>query len=201
MVTFYICRHGQTEFNQQRRLSGWIDTPLTPAGLVNVQTTASKLEGVTFDSIYSSDLGRSFITAYLIAKHLDFDREIIRVKALRENGYGDLAAMPISEAESRYPELHSSTNYIPPNGESLAQLQARIMDFIRELTLTHDGQTILLSAHDGVIKAVYANFAHIDIGFHNSDHEYPNDFVASFAVEDGNIISFTEIAAPILALQ
>lgn len=193
MVKFYICRHGQTEFNQQRRLSGWIDTPLTAAGLANVQTTANKLSGVQFDSIYSSDLGRSFITAYLIAKQLGFAREIIRVKALRENGYGDIAAMSIAEAEVRYPLLHHDTNYIPPGGESLAQLQARILDFVRELHQTHDGQTVLLSAHDGVIKAIFANFAGIDIGFHNTDHEYANDFAASFTLRDDTIAEFTEV--------
>jgi probable phosphoglycerate mutase len=198
MITFYICRHGQTEFNLQRRLSGWIDTPLTPAGLANVQTSAGKLTGISFDAIYSSDLGRSFITAYLIAKHLQFDTEIIRVKALRENGYGDLAALPIVEAEARYPELHKTTDYIPPNGESLGQLQARVIDFIAELDIAANGvdQTILLSAHDGVIKAIYANFANLDLGFHNSDHEYPNDFVACFAVDASDnhkISTFTEI--------
>ncbi len=193
MVTFYICRHGQTEFNQQHRLSGWVDTPLTEAGLANVQTSAAKLEGVNFDSIYSSDLGRSFITAYMIAQHLQFSKEILRVKALRENGYGDLSAMQVSEAEVAYPELHRSTEYTPPGGESLRQLQARVLNFVNDLHSSSGDQTILLSAHDGVIKAIYADFAGIDIGLHNADHEYPNDFVASFAIEDGKVTSFTEI--------
>src|ERR1700712_1347813 len=98
MNTFYICRHGQTENNLAERLSGWLDTPLTPQGLANVKTAASKLSGVDFDLVYSSDLGRAFITASDITKTLNYTGDIHRAFGLRENGYGTIANMLVAEA-------------------------------------------------------------------------------------------------------
>ncbi len=93
MNTFYICRHGQTENNLADRLSGWLDTPLTAQGLENAKTAGSKLKDTDFDLVYSSDLGRAFITAFDIAKTLQYDGKIHRAFDLRENDYGTIANM------------------------------------------------------------------------------------------------------------
>jgi broad specificity phosphatase PhoE len=192
MVSFYICRHGQTEFNKQERLSGWIDTPLTKVGLINAATAAAKLNNITFDTIYSSDLGRAFVTAYLIARHIKYKKEIIRAGELRENSYGDLAAMPVADAIKRYPKLHQQTDYRPPNGESLSDMQARVIGFVSRLAANEPAGTILLVAHDGVIKSLYANFSGEDLGYLNATRYYANDFVASFTMEAGRVVSFSE---------
>lgn len=68
MNTFYIARHGETENNRARRLSGWIDTPLTDTGLEPTKKVIDKLANLQIDEIYSSDVGRAFITAYAIAR-------------------------------------------------------------------------------------------------------------------------------------
>lgn len=70
MNTFYLIRHGKTLNNEAGRLSGWVDTPLTPNGLELTQKAIKKLTGVNLDYIYSSDLGRAFITAYVAGQAL-----------------------------------------------------------------------------------------------------------------------------------
>jgi broad specificity phosphatase PhoE len=55
--TFYIVRHGETENNRARRLSGWIDTPLTDTGLKPTKKVIAKLANVLIDEMYSSDVG------------------------------------------------------------------------------------------------------------------------------------------------
>ena len=119
---FYIARHGETENNRAKRLSGWIDTPLTASGLEPLETVLAKLQNIAIDRIYSSDLGRAFITAYAMARRLPIDTEIIRLPGLREVNYGDAASMPSAEAYERYPGLDSNTHFTPPNGESLATM-------------------------------------------------------------------------------
>ncbi|MDB5161086.1 MAG: phosphoglycerate mutase [Candidatus Saccharibacteria bacterium] len=193
MATFYICRHGETENNKRRRLSGWIDSPLTKEGLAETESAAAKLKNVDIDMIYSSDLGRAFITAYIIARKLDFNGEITRLFGLRENSYGDIAYMPSIEAEAMYPKLHRDTNYIPPNGESLAQMQERVLETVTELDRVHADKTMLLVAHDGVIKAIRTSFSGQDLGEHNISAGYAHDFVASFTLDDGKVASFTEL--------
>mgnify|MGYP001793602290 CR=1 FL=1 len=195
MTKFYICRHGQTENNKHERLSGWIDTPLTDQGVQNTASSAGKLKGITFDKIVSSDLGRAFISAYLISRKIGYFDEIERQANLREVNYGDLGNSPFTGANIAYPLLtpEENTDYIPPNGESLAQMQSRVMQCIEMISQESHAKTILLVAHDGTINAVYASSTNQPIGLVDSNSHNGNDFVAEFVYEAGKVTSFKEI--------
>lgn len=192
MNTFYIARHGETENNRARRLSGWIDTPLTENGLEPTKIVISKLAGVHIDDMYSSDVGRAFITAYAIARGLDFDKEIGRLSGLREVNYGDAANMFSSEAYELYPKLDRDTHYTPPNGESLEEMQKRVFKTLNELNDTHTDATILLVCHSGVMAAIRASHIGQDFGEHNISEAYPHDYVGVFTLANGEVASFEE---------
>jgi broad specificity phosphatase PhoE len=194
MATFYICRHGETENNRAQKTSGWVDTPLTEQGIQNIQAAASRLKNIQFDAIYASDLGRAFITAYLLARNLGIKKEIIRAKNLREASYGDLANMLYAEAEAKYPDLHAKAGFRPPGGESLAQMQQRALTFLQELSDQNPDKTILLVSHHGVINALYANFSGQDIGTLSGRPVFTHDFVAKLTLKNGKVNSFTEIS-------
>ena len=197
MFTAYIFRHGKTELNKQKRLQGHLDSPLIAEGIENAHSIAAKVKGITFDAgVYSSDLGRAFITAYAVAQDLGDTRPITTDKALREVSFGDLAGQPIAEAESRNPGLQRETGLTPPAGESLGDMQRRVVQYILDLAQEHDGQTALIGTHDCVINALYAEQADVDLGPYNGDHYNPHDFVAKLTVEDGKITSFKEHSAP-----
>lgn len=147
MNKFYIARHSETENNKARRLSGWIDTPLTKRGLEPTQTAIAKLANVPIDRMYSSDMGRAFITAYVIARGIGFAKEIVRQPGLREVNYGNAANMYSAEAYERYPQLDRDTHYVPPNGESLDQMQKRVFATIAELDARDTDASILLVCH------------------------------------------------------
>lgn len=189
MVVFYICRHGQTEFNEQKRLQGWVDTPLTAEGEQNALSSASKLQGLRFDRIVSSDLGRAFITAYLVVNELDIETEIERNSQLREVNYGDLAGQPYTA----YPNLtpQENTTYASPNGESLVQMQQRVLTYIQQLSSGSPNKTILLVAHDGTINAIRASFTGEDMGTADLTRN-AHDYVAKFTHDGDKVISFDE---------
>jgi alpha-ribazole phosphatase len=192
MTTYYICRHGETENNKEKRLSGWIDTPLTEAGVKNAINVAAKLKNITIDKIISSDLGRTFVTAYIISRQIGYESSIDRYKELREVNYGDLANLPINDAIAAYPAgLNISTN-VAPNGESLAQMQQRVVNFIEVLSIANSGKTILIVGHDGTINAVYANYTNQDIGEVDSSRSNNHDLVAKFTVANNKVESFAE---------
>ncbi len=190
MTIFYICRHGETENNKNQRLSGWIDTPLTEAGIRNAASSAAKLKGVEFDKIISSDLGRAFTTAYLIARELGYTAEIHRYTGLREVNYGDLANMPFEA----YPELTPLENatHISPNGESLAQMQSRVLDCLDTIATDNDGKTIVIVAHDGTVNSIRASFSQESIGIADTTHN-AHDFIAKASYDNGRVISFHEV--------
>jgi broad specificity phosphatase PhoE len=190
MTTFYICRHGQTENNKYKRFSGWIDTPLTEAGVQDALSSGKKLKGISIDKIVASDLGRAFTTAYIISREIGFSAEIKREKELREVNYGDFANQPYTV----YPEVtpEENTNYTSPNGESLAQMQRRVLAYIERLSRDFPDQAILLVAHDGTINAVRSAFTGETMGIADLTHN-AHDFVAKFGYEDGKIISYEEV--------
>lgn len=195
MNTFYIARHGETENNRARRLSGWIDTPLTANGLVPTQNAITKLRDVRIDEMYSSDMGRAFITAYVIARGLDFDKEIKLLAGLREVNYGDAANMLSAEAYRKYPGLDSDTHFTPPGGESLDEMQKRVFVTISELNNSHQDSNILLVCHSGVMAALKSGHIGQDFGKHNISEGYAHDFIGKFTFENGIVVSFEEFIA------
>lgn len=193
MNTFYLARHGETENNVARRLSGWIDTPLTDKGLEATERAIAKLKGLYIDAIYSSDVGRAFITAYIIARRLGFTDEIIRLPGLREVSYGNAANMYSAEAYKLYPRLDRDTHYMPPNGESLEHMQKRVLATIDEINKKHTNATILIVAHSGVMAALNASLLGVDFGQHNISEAYPHDYVAKFTFDGGAVQSFVAL--------
>lgn len=193
MNRFYIARHGETENNKAKRLCGWIDTALTEKGLEPTQVVLEKLKTLPkIDAIYSSDMGRAFITAYVIARGLNFTNEIIRRPGLREVNYGDAANMPSAKAYEIYPQLDRDTHYTPPNGESLDHMQKRVFQAIAGIDALHREATLLIVAHSGVMAALNAGHQGIDFGQHNISEAYPHDFIGEFTYESGQITSFKE---------
>lgn len=192
MNTFYIVRHGQTENNRAKRLSGWIDTPLTDVGLLPTQKVIAKLKNVKVDHIYSSDLGRAFITAYVVSRGLGFTDEIVRLSGLREVNYGVAANMPSIDAYRLYPRLDRDTHYTPPDGESLEHMQKRVFRTMDELNRKHTNSAIVLVCHSGVMAALRASHIGQDFGEHNISEAYEHDYVGVCTFADGAVMSFEE---------
>jgi broad specificity phosphatase PhoE len=193
MNTFYIARHGETENNRAERLSGWIDTPLTDTGLQPTGVVIAKLANIPIDELCSSDLGRAFITAYVIGRGLGFSKEIHRLPGLREVNYGDVANMYSAEAFKVYPRIDRDTHFVPPNGESLDHMQKRVFQTLNMLNDKHTSSSILIVAHSGVMAAIRAKHIGQDFGEHNISEAYPHDYVGKFTMHDGEIASFVAV--------
>ncbi|MBC7581266.1 histidine phosphatase family protein [Aeromicrobium sp.] len=194
MTTFYLCRHGQTENNLHDRLSGWIDTPLTEEGLRNAAQAAAKLRTIAFDKIVSSDLGRSFTPAYLRARHLHYAGEIERYKGLREINYGNVIAnMLVADVVEQFPHELVDVDFVPPGGESLCQMQQRVMACLQQIAAANPHSTIILISHDGTMNALYASFAGLDFGAVAATRYNEHNFVARITYDGDKITTFEEI--------
>jgi probable phosphoglycerate mutase len=194
MNRFYIARHGKTKNNEEKRLSGWIDTPLTEDGLLPTKIVIEKLGRLPkIDAIYSSDLGRAFITAYEIAFGLNLmAMKIHTTPGLREVNYGDAANMKSTEAYELYPRLDRDTHYPAPNGETLDYMQKRVIETVVEIDRQFTDATILIVAHSGVMAALNASYQKKDFGAHNISEAYAHEYVGEFTVANGEIASFKE---------
>ncbi|MDA9469946.1 histidine phosphatase family protein [Enterococcus sp. 5H] len=90
-VVIYLARHGKTMLNTVDRSQGWIDAPLTPAGVEVAEQLGKGLTDVTFDKVVTSDSGRAIETAELVLKNNgqeDLIKAMTKDKRLREYNFG-----------------------------------------------------------------------------------------------------------------
>jgi broad specificity phosphatase PhoE len=193
-ATFLICRHGETEYNAEGKLQGWFDTPLTEAGIKNAHAIASKLRGWQLDTIASSDLGRAFMSAYIIARDIGYNKEIVRAPELREVSFGDFDGQLEKDVADFYRKLKDALDYVPSHGEALSHMQTRVLKYVRALANPPSNTQILLVTHDCVINALYASHAQVDFGKYNTDHTNDHDTVIQMQLDPaGRITQFTRI--------
>lgn len=145
-MTLYWIRHGETDWNRQKRLQGNVDIPLNAQGLTIARETAlgMKQAGLTFDRVYTSPLSRARATARILCPGRDLWVE----ERLREISFGDLEGTCYQEV-SRLP--------MPaPGGESSQALQGRVAAFLAEVTACREnrGKRILVSTHGAVIRSL-----------------------------------------------
>lgn len=193
MNKFYIVRHGETINNVAGRLSGWVDTPLTSRGLEPIKSVINKISDIKFGAVYSSDLGRAFITAYYIVKGLRLSKMAEPLAGLREVNYGEAGNMYSHDAYKIYPRLDRDTNYTPPNGESLGVMQKRAFKTVCDLNSKHANCNLLLVAHSGTIASLKALYLGIDFGQHNISEAYAHDYVGVFEIHKDKINYFDEL--------
>jgi probable phosphoglycerate mutase len=157
---FCLVRHGETDWNAERRLQGHTDIPLNARGLAQAAEMAKALKNTNFqfDVLFTSDLHRAKQTANAI-ESLYAVSAIIH-SSLRERHLGVLQGLTIGEAPLIEPELwktHLSRNIHQEfrGGESILQFANRIKTTLQEIQVKHGGKTILLVSHGGALDMMY----------------------------------------------
>jgi probable phosphoglycerate mutase len=159
MTRICLVRHGETDWNAERRLQGHLDVPLNATGVAQARATAGNLGDERFGALYSSDLQRAFQTAGEVARVLKLD--IQPDPRLRERRYGLFEGLTYDEARSRYPddyrrfEERDPAFAFPQGGESLTDFAARIRDALEALAQRHAGGQILVVTHGGVLDIAH----------------------------------------------
>lgn len=157
---FCLARHGETEWNSERRLQGQTDIALNAQGEEQARQLAEalRLSGLKFDVVYTSSLQRALDTARPIAKTLGL--KVTALPELQERHFGALQGLRIDEAARAIPDLWQVyVDRLPDHelegGESLNQFTKRVREVLRSLHRQHGGQTILVIAHGGVLDAIH----------------------------------------------
>jgi 2,3-bisphosphoglycerate-dependent phosphoglycerate mutase len=154
-VTFYLIRHGETDWNLERRLQGVSDIPLNATGRAQALAVGAKLASVPLSAVVSSDLGRAKDTAAAIAEPHGLQVGID--PRLRERSFGLIEGIPRDELEQRYGD-QLETYWTDPDrafeaGETRREVQDRVAAFISELLATDNADQTALVSHGGTIAA------------------------------------------------
>jgi probable phosphoglycerate mutase len=146
----WLIRHGQTDWNLDKRYQGQTDIPLNETGLAQASELAASLEGNCFDAIYSSDLGRALRTAEVLSKRLS--AHVIADVRLREASFGRWEGEKYFEMRDRFPELWEKrkddpNSEVAPGGETLPQVAERMEAAVGDMAARHPGGRLLLVSH------------------------------------------------------
>ena len=158
MTEILLIRHGETLWNQQHRMQGQHDSPLTPLGLQQARQLALRLKTLSFGALYSSDLGRAHQTARCIAD--ETGHEVVSDRGLRERSFGIFEGLTNNEIEQRYPEHYvpfakRDPEYAMPQGESASAFRRRCVGALETIAQRHPGETIVAVTHGLVLDALY----------------------------------------------
>ena len=151
-------RHGETAWNAGSRLQGHQDVPLNERGRAQAACLAAALADEGISAVISSDLARAAETARAFAQPLGLPLTLDA--GLRERGFGTLEGHTYDEIEQRFPEMARrwrgrEPDFGPPGGESLNQLFERAVGAATRWAMAHEGSTIALVTHGGVLDCLY----------------------------------------------
>ena len=165
-TTIYMIRHGETNWNKEKRFQGQIDIPLNDLGKSQAINLANRLvkENLSIDAIYSSDLKRAVETAEGIAANNNL--KVIVHTGLRERHFGILEGKKFEDLHQDYPGIHMGNleQFGSLNVESFQLLQTRMFSTIKELCNRHMGQNIAIVSHGAAINSFLHHISNGEIG-------------------------------------
>ena len=154
-TTLVLVRHAQSTWNDERRIQGQMDPPLSVRGEAEAAALGQRMRDVAYDAFYSSDLRRARQTAEAIAPGARLEPR------LREVALGEWEGLTRDEIVARNPEEWARWAVEPdwdivPGGEGSEPFRSRVEAIVQDLLDRHRGETVLAVTHGGVIQAALA---------------------------------------------
>lgn len=156
-MKLYIIRHGQTEWNTEKRLQGWNNSDLTQKGIQDAENLSERLKDTDFDHIYSSPQRRAFETAEIVKRDRNID--IVKLDGLKEIGFGSWEGMKIDEILAEYKDEYRSFIDTPhlyepiPGNESFEDIYERVDQALKKI-IKRGGDKVLIVCHGVTIKVL-----------------------------------------------
>ncbi|MEX2007322.1 MAG: 2,3-bisphosphoglycerate-dependent phosphoglycerate mutase [Candidatus Levyibacteriota bacterium] len=166
MARIFIIRHGETTDNKEKTFSGKRDVDLTEEGIAEAKRIGEELKSEKFTKAYQSSQTRSKHTLELVLNGHHPDTQVITDDRIRERDYGDLTGQSKVETEKQDPTQfklwHRSYDVPPPNGESIKDVEERVMGFLYDvLPKLALSDVVLISAHGNSIRPMRKYFEHL----------------------------------------
>jgi len=141
MVTIIFETHATTVDNEAKLSAGWCDVALSELGELQARQLGERRANETFDTIFCSDLQRSYKTAQLA---FGDKFPIIQDERLRECNYGTLNRTPKIHVDA----MREQALNIPfPGGESYKDTSLRMKSFLHDLQAHYGNKTVLIIGH------------------------------------------------------
>lgn len=162
MTDILLIRHGETDWNVDKRLQGHIDIGLNEAGQRQVLALGEALAGEGIDAVFASDLQRARDTAQAVAGPAGLAVQIDA--GLRERCYGGFEGLRHTEIEARYPEAYRQwkarePDFRYPAGERIAETMRefyeRSVSAMQRVLASGRYRKVAIVTHGGVLECVH----------------------------------------------
>lgn len=159
MTTIYLIRHAEAEGNLYRIAQGQYDSNITDRGYRQIRALEERFREIPVDSVYSSDLYRTCVTAGAIylPKHLPLHKR----QDLREICVGDWEGKTWGEiARNESEQMINFSKHLErwhvQGAETPEQVRDRVLAAIREIAAENDGKTVAVFSHGCAIRILLA---------------------------------------------
>lgn len=151
-MELFLCRHGQTEHNDNGIVQGQMDSKINGRGKEQAKELRDRLAEENIDKVYSSSMTRALETAEIVAE--PHDVEIEEIEELKEVARAKFEG---EQFEDMIEEITSSEteDYLwkPKGGESLEELKERGVKFLNSIKGEQEGEKIIAISHGGTISS------------------------------------------------
>jgi 2,3-bisphosphoglycerate-dependent phosphoglycerate mutase len=159
----YLVRHGQTATNRARLIQGWNSEPLNARGRWQAERTGARLAAAGLAALYASPFHRARETAEIIGRAAGLDVTV--VDDLREMDTGAVSGLHGAQFIVRYPRLwwawlRDDAQLAFPGGDTLALFYERARQAVDNLVVQHQGQSIAVVSHGGVVSGYLSLLLH-----------------------------------------
>lgn len=162
MFELLLVRHGQTDWNIERRVMGHLSIPLNATGRAQAKALAKGLKEVPIDAVYTSLQQRACETAKIFLKDRD-STPLVEDGSFSEINYGDWVNRLFSEVSELEKYFAKPTTVAIPNGENLFDVQKRAVSAIEKIREKHEGGRVMAISHADVIKLVLLHYFGLSI--------------------------------------
>ena len=185
MTEILFIRHGETDCNKKHLYYGHLNPSLNKTGISQLKNTKKKLEKMNekIDIVFSSDLKRCRESLELLK--INKNIKTYFSEELRELNFGNIEGKTYKEIENEFPHYidemkNNWRHFKTEGGESLTDLQKRIVKKIDKIKNEHQNKKILIVAHSGVIQSLISYYL-----FNNLDGYW------QFKLDNGSITKMT----------
>jgi len=166
VLRLVLVRHGETQWNRDRRSQGQTDTALTSLGREQAELLARSLRHEEFLAAYTSPLVRAREMAERIASFHNLHP--VSCEGLMELDHGALEGMSVEEMREKYGAFYEAWHEAPaslklPDGESLTELQQRTWCFVEHVRAVHREGSVLAVSHNLAIRTILCKALEMDL--------------------------------------
>ena len=166
----YLFRHGETNFNRNKRFTGTVNSRLTSKGIEQANLIAEKLKDKTFQIAFKTSLSRSSNSLKIVLKYHPECKKVIIDDRMIERSYGNLERKYHKTIIKKYGEKefdlwHRSYDVPPPGGESIKMVEKRVLSFVKDLLtlMKREKVNVVISAHNNSMRPFRRYFENLTI--------------------------------------